>query len=70
VIGVLTFENGRLTAVRLHPIDLGDGRRIPRLAGPEKGHAILKELRDLSRPYETIIRLDENVGTVEVRRPS
>jgi poly-gamma-glutamate synthesis protein (capsule biosynthesis protein) len=69
VIAVSRFENGHVAEIRLHPIDLGYGRRlpdsgVPRLASPAQGRPILERLGAISAPYGTRISIRNNVGIV------
>jgi poly-gamma-glutamate capsule biosynthesis protein CapA/YwtB (metallophosphatase superfamily) len=71
VIAVSRFENGRLSEIRLYPIDLRrllrapDGG-IPQLAPPTEAHAILERLQHLSAPYHTVIEIVDNIGVIGV----
>jgi hypothetical protein len=63
------LEARRVAEIRLHPIDLGYGRRlpdsgVPRLASKAKGRPILERLREISAPYETKISIEKNVGVI------
>ncbi len=58
------FEDGRLSELTLHPVDLGRERRrpdrgSPRLATAEHGRAILGRLAELSAPYGTTIAIEQ-----------
>jgi poly-gamma-glutamate synthesis protein (capsule biosynthesis protein) len=66
---VSRFEGGKLSELRLHPVDLGYGRSltqsgVPRLASPEMAREVLERLAVLSRPYGTQISIEGNVGVV------
>ncbi len=70
MIAVSRFEKGRVAEIRLHPIDLGYGRRltesgVPRIASAAKGRAILERLGALSAPYGTRIAIRNAVGIIE-----
>ncbi len=72
VIAVSRWEGGRVTEVRLHPVDLGYGRRLttsgtPRLASPEMGRDILERLQRISKPYGTQIAIEGGVGVIRIR---
>lgn len=74
VVAVSRFDqSGELITIELHPIELHwDGPRdadrgIPRLAGPEGGSRVLEELRELSRPYGTEIRILDGIGVITAR---
>jgi len=69
-IAIAEFSNGRLSEVRLHPIELRyDAERmahrgIPRIAPPETARRILVRLQELSAPYGTAITIENNVGLI------
>lgn len=74
IIAVSRFEAGRVAEIRLHPVDLGYGRRlpdsgVPRLASPAQGRSILERLEEISAPYGTRISLEKNVGVIRPGRP-
>lgn len=66
------FEAGKLKEVRLYPVDLGGSRRpisqmgIPLTPGPEDARRILKELQEYSKPFGTVISIENNVGVIRV----
>jgi len=67
----ITFAGARVTRIEIFPITMGfglpvDRRGTPGLASPEDAERILQELRDLSRPYGTEIRIRDGVGEVVV----
>ncbi len=71
VIAVTRWEGGKVSEVRLHPVDLGYGRRLtesgtPRLAAPEMGRSILERLQRISKPFGTTIRIEEGVGVIRL----
>jgi poly-gamma-glutamate capsule biosynthesis protein CapA/YwtB (metallophosphatase superfamily) len=71
VIAKVTFDAGNVE-LRLHPIDLGGGRRltergIPRVATLEVGEEILKELQAASEPFGTSISVADGLGLVRSR---
>jgi Bacterial capsule synthesis protein PGA_cap len=72
IIAVTRWERGRVSEVRLHPVDLGYGRRLtesgtPRLASPEMARSILERLQRISKPYGTRIEIEEGVGIIRLR---
>jgi poly-gamma-glutamate capsule biosynthesis protein CapA/YwtB (metallophosphatase superfamily) len=72
VVAVCDHENGRLTQVRLHPVDLGFGRPIsqrgrPLLADPAVGAEILRWLQEVSEPFGTVIAVRDGIGVIEVK---
>ncbi|MCH8864704.1 MAG: CapA family protein, partial [Chloroflexi bacterium] len=63
VITVSTFEGGRVSEIRLYPIELRQENRlanrgVPRLAPPETADRILERLQELSAPFGTIIEIE------------
>jgi poly-gamma-glutamate capsule biosynthesis protein CapA/YwtB (metallophosphatase superfamily) len=69
VIAVSLFDHGRLSEIRLYPIELGfatqDVRRgLPRVPPPAIAQEILKRLRYLSEPFHTEISIENNVGVI------
>ena len=69
VIAVPTFNNGELTELALHPIDLGYGkpahvRGRPLLADDELSEVVIDEVSRLSEPYGTEVEMRRGVGYV------
>ncbi len=66
------YEGGRLTEVRIYPVDLGGTKRpislmgIPMTPTPEIAQRILKAMQDYSKPYGTKIAIEDNVGVISV----
>jgi poly-gamma-glutamate synthesis protein (capsule biosynthesis protein) len=74
VIAVSRFEKGRVAEIRLHPIDLGYGLRlpdsgVPRIASSAKGRPILERLAAISAPYGAQISIRKNVGIIRFETP-
>ena len=72
-IPICQFDGGNLTSIEIHPISLGLGeprhrRGRPRLASGEEGHRILNHLQDLSGVFGSKIRIDGQVGRIDVRK--
>jgi poly-gamma-glutamate synthesis protein (capsule biosynthesis protein) len=73
VLTTTHFENGKLTEVRLYPVDLGGARRtisqmgIPMTPTPAEAQRILKELQDFSKPFNTQIAVEDNVGVIRIK---
>ncbi len=72
VVAVSRWEGGRVSEVRLHPIDLGYGRRLtssgtPRLASPETARSILERLQRISKPYGMRIEIEAGVGVIRLQ---
>jgi poly-gamma-glutamate synthesis protein (capsule biosynthesis protein) len=73
VLALVTFEQGAFTGMRFVPLDLGQKMVLPRrgtarLAGPEKGRAILERLQALSVPFGTQLLIEDGVAVW--RRPA
>jgi poly-gamma-glutamate synthesis protein (capsule biosynthesis protein) len=69
VVAEAQFAGGRLSELRLHPVDLGAtlraaDRGVPRLATPEVARTILERLQRLSKPFGTTMVIEQNVGIV------
>ena len=72
VVAVCRFEYGRLSEVRLHPIDLGWEQRfadrgIPRLAAAQVAQRILERLQRLSAQFGTKLQIEAGVGVIRPR---
>ena len=72
VLATSRYEAGQLVEVRIYPVDLGaDGRPIsdlgiPKTPSPEVARHILEEMQTLSKPFGTIITIENNVGVIRV----
>ncbi len=71
VIAVSHFRDGRLSEIRLHPVDLGVGakgaaRGVPRLADAATGARIIERLQRLSTPFGTRIVMDQGIGVIHI----
>ena len=71
VVAVTEFDNGRATAVRLYPLDVGNTndparRGIPHLADPATARRILGNLQRDSAPFGTTIDIEGSVGIVRI----
>lgn len=69
VLPVCTFEEGDLTRIELHPLDLGFENPRPRRGRPflvegETASRILEDLAELSAPYGTDIAIEDGRGIV------
>ena len=69
IIAVCEFAGGELREVRLHPVDLGFGKRMsqrgrPLPASPEVANEIVLWLQRLSKPYGTRIDNEDGVGVI------
>jgi poly-gamma-glutamate capsule biosynthesis protein CapA/YwtB (metallophosphatase superfamily) len=72
VVAVSRFDQGRVSEIRLYPVDLnyaarGADRGVPRTASPQVARTILERLQRLSKPYGTTIAIEQNVGVIRVR---
>ena len=69
-VAVSEFSGGRLTEVRLHPVELRYAaermahRGIPGIAPPDTAQRILTRLQELSAPYGTTIAIEGNIGVI------
>jgi len=67
-----TYKNGRLTEIRLYPVDIGLGTRpwsrenIPLTPTPEKARSILDRIQKYSEPFGTKISIENNIGIIRV----
>jgi poly-gamma-glutamate synthesis protein (capsule biosynthesis protein) len=73
VVAVSRFDQGRVSEIRLYPVDLnyasrGADRGVPRAASPPVARKILEQLQRLSKPYGTTIAIEQNVGVIRVPR--
>ena len=73
ILAVAQFRAGRLSELRLYPIDLGYDRvptesGTPRLAKPEQSRRILERLQKSSAPYGTRIEIEGSAGVVRLGR--
>ena len=71
MIAVSQFRDGKLSEIRLHPIDLGvnvtgAGRGVPHIADAIVGARILERLQRLSQPYGTQITIERGVGVIRL----
>lgn len=66
------FENGKLSEVRIYPVDLGQTPRvgsqvgIPRRPTPEVAKKILDEVVEYSKPFGTKIEIENGVGVIRI----
>ena len=73
VIAVSRFEHDQVAEVRLYPVDLGFtakgvNKGIPRPASPVVAKTILEQLQRLSKPYGTVITIEDSVGIIRVQK--
>jgi poly-gamma-glutamate synthesis protein (capsule biosynthesis protein) len=69
IVAVSQFDDGKLSEVRLHPIELTYNvrmaqRGLPRIASPEAAQRILTRLQELSEPLGTTIVIEGGVGFI------
>jgi poly-gamma-glutamate synthesis protein (capsule biosynthesis protein) len=72
VLARVRLSRDGLEEVRLHPIDLGRGepltrRGVPRTPAPEIGEAVIEQMRAMSEPLGTVVKIDDD-GTGLVTR--
>jgi poly-gamma-glutamate capsule biosynthesis protein CapA/YwtB (metallophosphatase superfamily) len=73
VVAVSRYDQGRVSEIRLHPVDLnyaarGADRGVPRVASPAVARTILERLQRLSKPYGTTIAIEQNIGVIRIPR--
>jgi len=73
VVATTKWDGGRVSEIRLYPIDLNYGARganrgVPRLASPGVARTILERLQRLSKPFGTTIAIEQNVGVIRVAK--
>jgi poly-gamma-glutamate synthesis protein (capsule biosynthesis protein) len=71
VIAVSRYRDGKLSEIRLHPVDLGvnmtgAGRGVPHLADAATSARILERLQRLSQPYGTRIAIEKGIGVIKI----
>lgn len=71
VVAVTDFANGKATAVKLYPLDLGNTnevarRGIPHLADAQTARRILGNLQRDSAPFGTNILIEGSVGVIRI----
>jgi poly-gamma-glutamate synthesis protein (capsule biosynthesis protein) len=71
-VAVATFEGGELSALQLHPVDLGmnlpvQQKGIPRTPPLPRAVATLETLSRLSQQMGTTIRIEQGIGHLQLR---
>ncbi|MDZ4374480.1 MAG: CapA family protein [Phenylobacterium sp.] len=71
IVAITDYENGKPTAVRLYPLDVGNTydrsrRGNPHFADPENAKRILAFLQEASAPFGTKIEIDGSVGVIRI----
>jgi poly-gamma-glutamate synthesis protein (capsule biosynthesis protein) len=71
VLAVSKYERGRVSEIRLYPVELGFAEHdltkgVPRPAPPQLATKILENLARLSRPFGTTITIEGSVGVIRV----
>jgi poly-gamma-glutamate synthesis protein (capsule biosynthesis protein) len=70
VLTTSRFEDGKLIAVCIYPVELGGSRRpisrmgIPAVPTPEVAQRILGDMQEYSKPFGTRIAIENNVGVI------
>lgn len=69
-IADIVFDNGRLSSIRLHAVSTYDVKRsqrgLPRIADAETSARIISNIASYSQPYGTAIRLEGNIGIIDI----
>jgi len=66
------YENGKLTEVRIYPVDLGQTSRAtwevgtPKRPAPAVAKKILDEVIEYSKPFGTKIVVENGVGIIRI----
>lgn len=73
VVARSVWEKGALKAIELLPIDVGYGlpraqKGTPRVASPALAKKIIERLARLSQPYGTTVRLENNIGVIDLKQ--
>lgn len=70
VIPHWTMENGMLTELTLHPIELGFGEPVYKGGWPSltRNSAVIERLQTLSAPFGTAIRIENGTGKVVISK--
>lgn len=72
IIAYSHFEGGKLTEVRIYPVDLGQTPRpgsqvgIPRRPAPAVARKILNEVIEYSKPFGTKISIQDGIGVIRI----
>ncbi len=72
VLTTSRFDGGKLQEVRIYPVDLGGARRpisqmgIPMTPIPEEAQRILKGMQEYSKPFGTVMSIEDNVGVIRI----
>jgi poly-gamma-glutamate synthesis protein (capsule biosynthesis protein) len=71
VVGEASFHDGKLTEVRIYPIDFGYGlpmsqKGAPRLSTGEVAQRILTRVQRISKPLGTHIAIQDDIGIITV----
>lgn len=70
VLASWTMENGKISEIKLYPLDLGQrlprGRRGVPEPAKERAQETLETLRKLSAPYGTDLQIENGVGLVKI----
>ena len=65
----ITYEDGRVVEIEIHPVSLGFGKPLyergtPVMARGEEGKEVLDQLAALSKPFGTRIEIQDGIGRV------
>lgn len=74
LVAQITYQSGKLSEVRLYPVDLGVGKNRPwskmsiaQTPTPELAKEILTDAQRYSEPFGTKIAIENGVGVIRVR---
>jgi poly-gamma-glutamate synthesis protein (capsule biosynthesis protein) len=71
VIAQCVFENASIKKIKLYPVELKQkaklaNRGVPTIAKGEVALDILHRVQDLSRQFETVIKIENGIGMIEL----
>jgi len=73
LVAQVTFQDGKLSEIRLYPVDLGVGKNRPwskmsiaQTPTPELAKEILTEVQKFSEPFGTKIAIENSIGVIRV----
>jgi poly-gamma-glutamate synthesis protein (capsule biosynthesis protein) len=68
IFATTTWEGGKLKEVRIYPIDMNPAgskpKGVPAFASPEVAAKILNEMKRISAPFGTNVRIEGDVGII------
>ena len=70
VVGMLTYDEGTLREIRLHPLwhyhEKRSQRGLPRIADRKTGDRIIEKMAEYSAPFKTEISNEDGVGVIRI----